>query len=354
MSSRVFHVVGGGPGGVGAAYAAGRLGVKPVIYEAHNALAVKPCGAGVPLLEDLPFSVPRGAILNRIRFVKLGVDGKWVFKAGGFIDGVIVDKRDMLEHVIAEAGGEVFYGARYDVKRGLARVGGEVLEVKGWGVFAGGFPYYDKVKIPVVQYIMEKVKDVEEDTIEIMFDTRLLGYYYMFPQGHSFKVGVGGFADFNKLTALLNKHVEGDPRLFEARKVKREGAEVSVGGLRLGYVNGLVKVGEAAGYMMSLTGEGIRPSIISGYIAAKAIITGLNPIKALEKAPISKAVRVHASILDWTRTITIEDRRHIISNITPEAHAEVALGTLRLHKLIRGLKIKPSIALKILAITLRG
>ncbi|MDM7274876.1 MAG: NAD(P)/FAD-dependent oxidoreductase [Thermoprotei archaeon] len=354
MSSKVFHVVGGGPGGVGAAYAAGKLGVKPIIYEAHGALAVKPCGRGVPLVGDLPFRVPGSVVLNRIRFIKLGVDGRWVFKAGGLIDGVIVDKGGFLEHVIAEAGGEVFYRARYDVRRGLVRVGGEVLEVKGLGVFAGGFPYYEGVKAPVVQYVVGNARDVEEDTIEVMLDTRLLGYYYVFPQGDSFEVGVGGFASFNELQALLDKYMEKDPRLSGAKRVVREGAMISVGGLRLGYVNGLVKVGEAAGYVLPLTGEGIRPSALSGYTAAKALIEGSDPIRALERAPISRAVRVQSSILDWVKTLSLEDRRYILSNITPEAHAEVALGTLRLYRLIRGLKIKPSIALRIMAIVLRG
>lgn len=345
--SSILYVVGGGPGGLGAAYAGSRLGYRVVVFEAHDSLAVKPCGRGIPVIGDFPFSIPREVVLNRISYVDLYVDGVRAFKAGGWVEGVIVDKSAFLEHLFASAGAEVLYRSKYNIRGSYARVGGSTVEVKS-GVFAGGFPYYEGERIPVVQYVVEKVKDVDLEAIEIRFDTSLLGYYYVFPQGDSVEVGVGGFSNHNTLWGLLDKFLESDDRFRGFRIARREAAVVSVGGLRLGYINGLVKVGEASGYVLPLTGEGIRPSFISGYIAAKALIEGRDPIKALKSSWISRAVRIQRRLLEWAKSMPTGDRRKLLLSLSPEEHAEIALGTLRISKLARSMLLKPRIALSIL------
>jgi len=345
--SDALYVVGGGPGGLGAAYAAGKLGYKVVVFEAHEALAVKPCGRGIPVLGDFPFSVPKEVVLNRISYVDLYVDGVRAFKVKGWIDGVIVDKSALLEHLFASVGAEVLYKSKYNVRGGYARVGGSTVEVKS-GVFSGGFPYYDGEKVPVVQYVVERVKDVDFQAIEIRFDTSLLGYYYIFPQGDGVEVGVGGFSDHRTLWGLLDRFLELDGRFKGSRIARREAAVVSVGGLRLGYVNGLVKVGEASGYVLPLTGEGIRPSIVSGYIATKALLEGRDPIKALKSSWITRAVRIQRTLLEWAKSMPVEKRRKLLLSLSPEEHAEIALGTLRISKLAKNIILKPRIALNIL------
>jgi len=349
----VLYVVGGGPGGSGAAYAGSKLGFRAVVFEAHDRLAVKPCGRGIPVLSDFPFNIPRDVVLNRVRYVDLYVDGIRVFKAKGFIEGVIVDKGAFLEHIFAISGAEVFYRSKYNVRSGYARIGGDIVEVKS-GVFSGGFAYYDGERIPVVQYVVKGVKDVDFEAIEIRFDTSLLGYYYVFPQGDTVKVGVGGFSNYETLWGLLGKFMEFDDRFRESRVVKREAAIVSVGGLRLGYFNGLVRVGESSGYVLPLTGEGIRPSFISGYIAATALLKGKDPIRALEHSWISRAVRIQRRLLEWVRELSVDVRRRILTSLSPEEHAEVALGFLRPLKLVKSMFFKPRIALKLLARILVG
>jgi len=349
----VFYVVGGGPGGAGAAYAAGKLGYRVVVIEAMERLAVKPCGRGIPLAGDIPFRVPREALLNRIRFVDLYVDGVHAFKSGGFLEGVIVDKSLLLEHAFSEAGASVFYNSKYNLRTGYARIGGEHVEVET-GVFAGGFPYYDGERIPVVQVIAGGVRDVDLESIEIRFDTRLLGYYYVFPHGDNVEVGVGGFSDHGTLWKLLSRFMESDSRFTGARVLRREAAVVSVGGLRLGYVNRLVRVGEAAGYVLPLTGEGIRPSIISGYVAAKAIAEGRDPLEALRASWVSRAVSVQRRLLEWAKRLSDVERRRLLLSLKPEEHAEIALGTLRLSRLALSLARKPRIALTLLPRILSG
>jgi digeranylgeranylglycerophospholipid reductase len=348
LVSDTVYVVGGGPGGSGAAYAAGRLGYRVVVFEAHERLAVKPCGRGVPVVGDFPFSIPREVVLNRIRYVDLHVDGVRAFKAGGWIEGVIVDKGALLEHIFSSVGAEVLRRSKYNVRSGYARVGGDVIEVR-WGVFSGGFPYYDGERIPVVQYIVDKAVDVDLEAIEIRFDTSLLGYYYVFPHGDQVEVGVGGFADYETLWGLLGRFLESDYRFRGSRIVRREAAMVSVGGLRLGYINRLVKVGEASGFVLPLTGEGIRPSFISGYIAMKALLENRDPVGALRSSWIGRAVRIQRRLLEWAKSLDPQGRRRLLLSLSPEEHAEIALGALRIPRLARSVISKPRLALSLLA-----
>ncbi len=345
--SDTLYIVGAGPGGSGAAYAAGKLGFKVIVLEAHDRLAIKPCGRGVPVIDDFPFSIPKDVILNRIRYVDLHVDGVRAFKSGGWIEGVIVDKSAFLEHLFASVGAEVFYKSKYNVRSGYARIGGDVIEVKR-GIFSGGFPYYDGERIPVVQYVVKNVKDVDLTTIEIRFDTSLLGYYYVFPYGDEVEIGVGGFTSSETLWGLLTKFLQSDDRFKGSRIARREAAMISVGGLKLGYVNGLVKVGEASGFVLPLTGEGIRPSFISGYVAAKALLEGRDPVSALRSSWISRAIRAQRRLLEWAKSLSPRDRKNVLLSLGPEEHAEIALGSLRLAKLARALMLKPRLALNIL------
>lgn len=227
-----LYVVGAGPAGAGAAYALGRAGFRPIVLEAQERLAAKPCGKGIPLLRDVPFPLPKEVVLNEIKYVATWLDGEPLFKYGGE-KGYIVDKADLLEHVFAEAGAEVSFGSKYNVRSGTARVNGEVVEVKS-GVFAGGFAYYDGERIPVVQYLLKgPLKDVSYETIEVHFDTEIMGYYYVFPHGEDVEVGVGGFARPQRLWAMLDKFVERDARL-RGSVIAKESSAVSVGGVRLG------------------------------------------------------------------------------------------------------------------------
>ncbi|MEM4428608.1 MAG: NAD(P)/FAD-dependent oxidoreductase [Acidilobaceae archaeon] len=343
-----FYIIGGGPGGVGAAYAISKAGFKPVIIEVHDRLAVKPCGRGVPVTSDIPFVIPKSIVLNKISYVKLYVDRLKLFKAGGWLNGFIIDKREFLEHILSETRADIYYRARYNHKSGVARLGGETIDVRR-GIFSGGFPYYEGERIPVVQYILGgSLGDVEMDTIEIYFDTEILGYYYVFPHGDNVEVGVGGFRDHNTLWKLLDKFISEDSRLKNSIVVEREAAVVSIGGLKLGYINGLVKVGEAAGYVLPLTGEGIRPSIISGYIAGEALAKGLDPIRELRRLRLSEAISIQRRLLEWAKRLSVEERRRLISTLTPQAHAEIALGYFRLHKLVQNLIFKPLTMVKIL------
>ncbi len=342
-----FHIVGGGPAGAGAAVAASRMGFKPVVYEAMSELALKPCGRGIPVVGDLPVKVPGESVLNRIRSAVMYVDGDFLFELKNVFEGYIVDKRLMLEAIITSHGGEIVYKARFDPMRGVVKARG--AEVRpGLGVFAGGHLYYDKAKVPVVQWLL-KTDEYPDDTLYIFFDTEILGYYYIFPHGErTVEVGVGGHKSFGELKRALETFIRGDNALRAAERVRLEGAMVSLGGLSLGYLGGLVKAGESAGFVLPLTGEGIRPSMLSGYVAASALIEGRDPIKALHDSSMARAIRVQRRILDLVSKLGARQRAELLRSLTPRAHAEIALGRMDSLVLARELSRAPGLLVKML------
>jgi len=341
-------IVGGGPGGAGASLGfSGRVD-RIIVLEANSRLGLKPCGRGVPVVGDLGFNPPRDTIYHRIRRAIMYVDGRYLFELRDVFNGYILDKSRFLEAIFIESGAEVVYGVRFKPGMRGVRVNGSYVEWKK-GVFSGGHPYYGGEKILAIQYNIASNQFDDADHLEIYFDTEVLGYYYIFPSSPgTVEIGVGGFMDFNRLKARLDKFIEGDERFRDKRRIKLEGARIAVGGVIHGFIDSLVKVGEAAGYVLPLTGEGIRPSMISGYEAALAIVEGRDPIEAMENHPITRGIRIQRRILDRVKSMDREDRRRLLTSLPPMVHAEVALGSFNKSRILRELVGKPRIALSVL------
>ncbi len=347
-------IVGAGPAGAGAVAGFNGHVDRVIVYEANERLAVKPCGRGIPVIGDLPVKVPRESVYHRIRRAVMYVNGRYLFTLEGVFEGYIVDKERFLEAVILDYGGELVKGAKVKPD-GRVRVGGVDKEVSSPGVFAGGHVYYDGEKILAVQYRIETNEFDDSDTLEIYFDTSLIGYYYIFPAAPgSVDVGVGGFADYNRLRSLLDVFIKADERLRDKPKLKLEGARIAVGGVRHGYYAGLPKTGEAAGFVLPLTGEGIRPSMLSGFYAARAIIDGSDPRESMNGLEIARAVNVQRRILEAVKRMTSLEREELMRGLPPEAHALISLGRLDVQRLARILAFRPKVAAKILKYIVQG
>ncbi len=323
-----------------------KAGYKVVVHEAMGKPGLKPCGRGIPVIGDLPVSVPKESIVRRIREAVMYVNGDYLFTLRDVFTGFIVDKTVFLEAVLIDAGVEVRYNSKFDVKTG--RVGGPGGFRPKLGVFAGGHPYYEGEKIMALQYIIETNEYDDSERLEIYFDTELLGYYYIFPsKPGTVEVGVGGFAPPSKLKILLDKFVRERENLRDRKVLKVEGARIAIGGLRLGTLAGLPKAGEAAGFVMPLTGEGIRPSMISGYAAGAAIAEGQDPLKAQRKTRIAEAIELQSRVLDAVKKLTPEERAEVLRSLPPEVHAELSLGRMSYAGLIRELARRPGSLFKL-------
>ncbi len=335
-------VIGAGPAGAAAAAAMARAGLKVTVYEAHSRLALKPCGRAVPATDEMPLRVPRSSIVQEIRRVTLYVDGVKTVDVGLREAGYIVDKEDMLEDWIVSSGADLVTSSPYNPLTGTVRLGGEVKEVTR-GVLSGGAAFYGGERIMAIQSVVRPAQPVSSDEIIIFFDTGLLGYYWVFPAGDYVEVGVGGFADATTLLQLLNRFISERPELAGSRVLETAGAPIAVGGVEVGVHRGLVKAGESAGFVLPLTGEGIRPSALSGFEAGRAIAEGLDPSSRLQGLRIAKAIRLQRSILQAVKGMRPERRREFLISIPPQVHEEVALGSFNLARIAAALIGRPDI-----------
>jgi digeranylgeranylglycerophospholipid reductase len=351
-----FLVIGAGPAGVAAAYAIARRGYKVVVAEASPRPALKPCGWGIPEAPGIPFEIPREAVIARVNGMRMHIDGEEALEVRGWVRGYIVDKPSFIEAVASDAGAEILYRAPYLPGRRIVRLPGiGVVGVDGErALLAGGHPFYAGETIMAVEYEARLPEGcLEEDMLYIDFDTRLIGYYWAFPRGGGlFQLGVGGYASVGELVGLLERWASRLPCRATPRTRPR-GARLAVGGLRLGRVDGIPLAGEAAGFVLPLTGEGIRPSIASGYAAGDALARGLDPLRSQERIPLARAVKVQRLILERVKAMKPARRAELLKSIPARVHAEVALGTLRASVIAAELASKPRLASRLLRIVLK-
>jgi flavin-dependent dehydrogenase len=351
-----FIVIGAGPAGAAAAAKLARMGFNVTVFEALDKPAVKPCGLGIPLADDLPVKIPKDTILAEIDGARLYVDGVLAVEIRGWLKGYIVDKQKMLEAIIIESGSNLLTKSFYDIKRNSVKSRGSRMDLSKWKnkiILAGGWAYYIGEKIAAVQ-VVGKVRDLEPDMLDIMFDTELVGYYWVFPLGDEWaEIGVGGYADHHTLIKLLERFIKRNRRITHIEG-KPKGAKIAVGGVNPRKEGYTYLVGEAAGFVLPLTGEGIRPSMVSGAAAAEALAEGRDPIQAQKSTKIARAIKIHRKILDYIKGKSARERREILLSIPAEVHAEVALGTLNLTRIAKALALKPRLAASILKIIKSG
>ncbi|MGC9072408.1 MAG: NAD(P)-binding protein [Acidilobus sp.] len=345
--SEEFAVIGAGPAGAAAAAALARTGQRVTVYEALGRLAVKPCGRALPASSDIPLPIPRSSVIQEVRRAVLYVDGVKTVDVELPGAGYIVDKEELLEEWIVSSGAELVMSSAFDPHRGQVRVGGELREVRK-GLLAAGSAFYKGEKITALQAILRPRWQQDLDGIYIYFDTRLLGYYWVFPYSDEVEVGVGGFADAMSLRGMLNGFIRSSPEL-EGSEVKGvSGAPLAIGGVRVETIGSLVKVGEAAGFVLPLTGEGIRPSAISGYEAGRALAIGEDPIQRLSRLGMKRSVDVQRSILEAVRSMPPNRRREFLIAMPPEVHEEVALGGFNVARITKALARRPDLLVKLL------
>jgi digeranylgeranylglycerophospholipid reductase len=351
VGSPEFLVAGLGPAGAAAAYTLGRLGYRVAVVEANPEPAVKPCGWGVPDSEWLPAPIPGDVVVARITGARLLIDGREAVSIKGRIKGYIVDKKALLEHLAAHAGAEVYYRAPLLPGRRAVRIPGRgLVDVDPSRTLAAPGPaYYDGEKISAVEFLARLPEGcAADDELLIDFDTGLIGYYWLFPApGGLYQLGAGGYASPGRLLQLLDKWASGLP-CRPSPRTRPRGAPIAVGGLRLRRIAGIPLAGEAAGFVLPLTGEGIRPSMASGAAAAEALARGLDPIRAQEATPAARAVRLQRRILERVKSMSPQRRAELLSSIPPGVHAEVALGSLRLSVMLRELAGNPRLASRLL------
>jgi flavin-dependent dehydrogenase len=145
--------------------------------------------------------------------------------------------------------------------------------------------------------------DAAED---LVFDFAPLvgGYGWLFPKGDHVNIGVGTFADGNavslkrvtrELLATYTQQKLGvDLGSFPASCTK--GQHLGVGGYAYVPQGRVLLVGDAAGLVDPLTGEGIHSALVSGQAAAAAVLTGgdVAAVYARKLAPLQQMLAFSA------------------------------------------------------------
>ena len=287
-------VVGAGPAGSTTAYRLSRAGARVVLLDRAHFPRDKPCGGGLTVraLRELPFGVEPVAEDTATRFeLRLGYGRGFERQTSEPL--VVLTQRSRLDQYLvgqaAAAGAEFRDGARVTAVEADDR--GVVATVSGERIAAAVLIGADGAN-GIVARLSRLAEEVEHGVAlegnialrhvdEARFRGRLIihlaavpgGYSWVFPKGDHVNVGVGGWggegprlrAHLDRLCAahgLPTEHLEAvrGHRL----PMRRAGARLSRGRIAL--------VGDAAGLVDPLTGDGMYEAFLSGRLASEAAL----------------------------------------------------------------------------------
>ena len=196
-----------------------------------------------------------GYIIDRPPFLKGNID-QYVKAGGKYIQNSLVDFVEKEREIKVRMRDGEFMKTKYLI----AADGANSLIRKKLGI-AG------RVK-PLIQYVVDK--EPEHDTLIFEYDEKWKGdYKWIFPHGETTKVG------FPFLKPHANEKIDGSILAKQTRKVGFGGVANNVHG-------NILLVGDAACYSNPLTKGGIRPGMVSGKMAAEAVINE-NPVEYSKK-----------------------------------------------------------------------
>ena len=262
-------IVGAGPAGCTAGIFLARNGFDVKLYE-QDTERVKPCGGALSsrtimefkeFLKDIPF--------YEIKNVTFDLEGeifdlKFNKKVGCVVDRFIFDKN--LRNIAKSEGVKI-------IKKKVKKFPKNVICVDARG--------YKKSTDPAIA--IRGFCKIKRQNMFFGFRRKIVkfGYFWIFPISDSLaNVGVGG-----KIRSFNTNPLDTFNWFLKEKKLKASnvsGAPVYYEGKIENLVNGnIIKVGESAGLVNPLIGEGIYYGMKSGKIAANCIVN--NEIKNYEK-----------------------------------------------------------------------
>lgn len=275
-------VVGAGPAGASAAYNAAKQGHEVLLFEKNSSLALKPCGEGTfgETFGFVDLKPSSEFVVNEVKTADFYL--KDFFVASASLKSYdrrayMLDKQKFLEVIVSNAENEtarVFFNRKVteiNPFKGIVWVKSQKYEAD-LIILADGatsllsrrllrennYPYASTITYMNVE--LNQSINAEKALFYFFND----GYGWVFPKSEKIvNIGVGGLKSNlkEKIRKLLKKY-----SISKLNRIK--GAPVPVGGikkpLRIGKVN---IVGDAAGMVMPVTGEGIRFALMAGRLA---------------------------------------------------------------------------------------
>lgn len=290
-------IVGAGPAGATAARELAKKGHDVLLIDKKEFPRDKTCGGFIPVkvLKELDFHLPELFIRNKVYQVSLY---SHAFKAStygkGDLLGITMPRAELDQFLVNKAIGQ---GARFMDKTSFYHLeqhgddlkiftsSGEYrckILIGGDGVFSKVKTYVDKndqispyqtgfaVSTNVYRHRDDKNSDFKLFTIPVAFS---MGW--AIPMGEQVNIGVGGpLFKKRELVIAFQNHIRKIHEIYqlENREIKIKGAFLPAGGFRRKLANEkILLIGDAAGFVDPLTGEGIYYAVRSAKIAAEQI-----------------------------------------------------------------------------------
>jgi len=300
-------VVGGGPSGSSCAEKCAEQGVDVVLLEKGGRNRYKPCGGGisiqtVELLGDIPKDVieRRGKVelrsinshyVNRDEDLYGGRTGYMVYRS--VFDQWLRDKVEKRGATVKHES-EVKNVERHEDHYKVILKNGGSIKGRCFVVAVGmNVPFLEKLglEVPKALLAVQREYHLKEELVDERFgDYGVLsfnskysshGYAWAFPKGSGVTVGVGDRAIFGKeLIKRLETIVKRDP--YISQKLA-SAEETEINGVHLSshlvpykvtdttYNDGMLVIGDSAGFADPYSCEGISYGIMSGKLAAETI-----------------------------------------------------------------------------------
>lgn len=320
-------VIGAGPAGLSLAWFLKGTKHNVTVYEGLGDVGIKPCAWG--LISGVEGLVPisKEAIISEIKGFKIYLDDKLIHdirtdRKLGYIINKPVFLRDIADKVIVK------FNTRVIEKNGeYFTQTGEKIQVDKI-VYANGHYSLPKDRtIDAIQYITDY--EIDKEVVEFYFYSDLLGYAWIFPDEKGSKIGIGGWAD----VTFLKERVK---RLLKGKILHFHGARVSDYGIDDERLNGKY-IGEALGTVYPLTGEGIRPSILSAKIFADALLENKNFEKEFKKSKLYSTIQYQAKVVHGVKkgVMSLKGLSRIMTKSDPNLVLKVAIGDFDLFDAIK-------------------
>jgi len=284
-------VVGGGPGGATAAYYLGEAGRRVLVLEKELFPRYKACGGAISarLLEEFPFDF-EPVIESYVKTVTYAYRGESVTfdlpespirmamraDLDEFLldhaqaevrqgDAVISIEKKTDRVIVMTQKGKEFEGRYLIGADGPNSVVAHSLGLRRNKTMLGAI----EVEAPVPPEVFKRFKD----TPMFIFGEIAMGYLWIFPKAEHLSVGIGALHPRpGELQATLLQVMERYRIPMQGLAMHGHPVPIYTGKEKISTAQTLL-VGDAAGLVDPLSGEGIRYAIQSGRLAAEAILT---------------------------------------------------------------------------------
>ena len=309
-------VIGAGLAGLTYAHKAVKNGEKVEVWEKSQVLGSKPCGEAIlyNALDYLPLSEREKSdvTLNSIKRVRLKFPDGLPERVINVSGAVMVDKRRLLEtlaEVVESEGVKVLRGKPFTRD---AKLDADII------VDASGFVRVTHVGegtvAPVLRGYHRSTGVINNDELLVEFDSEGMGYFWVFPYGDNYNVGFGGLYPSSTLRVELGHYLTkyGLNNPYDVR-----GAGIVVSGpvkQRRDYVGNIpvIRIGESAGMVNPLLGEGNREAILDALGDAdirRRVKNASTVFKIIARVGIRQAFWLASKLSDKELEDVLEGRR---------------------------------------------